>query len=92
MALYDKDKNKTTKSTGLKTTSIGSEKRVQSTSSTYTKKKEPVARLMMVKTEKPMTPRLVRDVQYKPSGTVPKKQADISPLLKKSVLKLPRLI
>ena len=72
MALYDKDKNKTTKSTGLKTTSLGSEKRVQSTSSTYTKKKEPMARLMMIKTEKPMTPRLVRDVQYKPSGTVPK--------------------
>ena len=49
-----------------------------------------VRSLAVKKTVKPMVQKLVRDVQYKPSGTVPKKPADISPLLKKSVLKYPR--
>jgi hypothetical protein len=49
-----------------------------------------VRSLAVKKTVKPIVKNLVRDGEYKPSGPVSKKEADISPLLKKSVLKYPR--
>ena len=88
MALYGDDPKKKMKKT-MQNTKVD---KSTPTEKAFNNDLDKIRSLSVKKTVKPMMQKLVRDVQYKPSGTVPKKQADISPLLKKSVLKLPRLI
>jgi|688.fasta_scaffold1007080_3 hypothetical protein len=86
MALYGDDPKKKMKKT-MQNTKVD---KSTPTGKAFNNDLDKIRSLSVKETVKPMMQKLVRDVQYKPSGTVPKKNVNLSGLVKALEVRSPK--